>query len=101
MQPTLFRAQTSEPNSIRRSKYDVRLSLTAYIKGVIPDICNFKKRKETVITVIQSSKNLFETRKMNAKTKTKQKSRNNLVSKQNKLKKIENNKKTAFKANGA
>lgn len=62
MQPTLFRAQTSEPNSISRSKYDVRLSLTAYIKGVIPDICNFKKkRKETVITVIQSSKNLLAT----------------------------------------
>lgn len=76
MQPTLFRAQTSEPNSIRRSKYDVRLSLTAYIKGVIPDICNFKKRKETVITVIQSSKNLFTTRKNERKNKNKIKQNN-------------------------
>lgn len=39
---TLLRAQTSDPNSMRRSKYDVRLFMTAYIKGVIPVICNSK-----------------------------------------------------------
>lgn len=39
---TLFRAIISDPRSISRSKYDTRLSLTAYISGVIPVICNNK-----------------------------------------------------------
>lgn len=37
---TLLRAETSDPKSMRRSKYDVRLFMTAYINGVIPVIYN-------------------------------------------------------------
>lgn len=42
---TLFLAPTSEPRSINRSMYDVRLSLTAYINGVIPVVCKKKPKK--------------------------------------------------------
>lgn len=49
---TLFLAPTSDPSSISLSKIGVRLSLTAYISGVIPVACEKQhclgKRKKTI-----------------------------------------------------
>lgn len=68
--PTLFLAQTSDPRSIRRSKYDVRLSLTAYINGVIPDICNFKQNyTKCSISIPRKGKN--DLQKIKSKKKSK------------------------------
>lgn len=57
---TLFRAPTSEPKSMSLSRRDVRLSFTAYMRGVIP--VAWKQNAFLLVCSIKLDRNIFRIR---------------------------------------